>query len=88
MIKKVLVSVRAQKQLRRVPRRIAGKLWTWVEAVETTGLEAVRRVPGYHDERLLGQREGQRSIRLSRQYRAIYVVLEDDHVEFVSIESE
>jgi len=31
-----------------------------------------RRRPGYHDEPLHGQRQGQRSVRLSRSYRAIY----------------
>ena len=86
VINTVYVSDRAQKELRKVPRRIADKLWSWVDAVETNGLEAVRRVPGYHDEPLRGQREGQRSIRLSGKYRAIYVVLKDDQIEFVSVE--
>jgi len=43
----------------------------WIEAVEEDGLEATRRVPGFHDEPLKGPRRGQRSIRLSRQWRAI-----------------
>ena len=34
-------------------------------------------VPGYHDEPLKGHRAGQRSIRLSRAYRAIYEIKED-----------
>jgi len=40
----------------------------------------------YHDERLKGKRQGQRSIRLSRAYRAIYVVKSEGPAEFVSIE--
>ena len=58
----------------------------WIEAVEEDGLEATRRVPGFHDEPLKGKRRGQRSIRLSRQWRAIYEINADDSVQFVSIE--
>jgi len=32
----------------------------------------VRKIPGHHDEPLKGSRRGQRSIRLSKSYRAIY----------------
>lgn len=61
-------------------------LAAWVDDVETRGLEAVRKVPGYHDEPLHGDRQGQRAIRLSRTYRAMYVVKEDEEGTFVSIE--
>jgi proteic killer suppression protein len=44
-----------------------------VDTVETEGLAEARKVPGYHDEPLHGEREGERAIRLSRSYRAIYV---------------
>jgi hypothetical protein len=61
-----------------------------VAAVEDQGLEEVRRIPGYHDEPLRGDRAGQRSIRLSRSYRAFYIVChrqeEDQTLEFVSVE--
>lgn len=85
MIHDVVLSARARKQLRLVPAFIATKLAAWVEAVETDGLEAVRKVPGFHDEPLKGTRAGQRSIRLSRAYRAIYEI-HGDEVEFVSVE--
>ncbi len=54
--------------------------------MEACGLEEVRKIPGYHDEPLRGDRQGQRSIRLSRAYRAIYVVKADGGIEFVSVE--
>lgn len=41
---------------------------------------------GYHDEPLRGDRGGQRSIRLSLHYRAIYEILGDGDVRFVSVE--
>jgi proteic killer suppression protein len=68
-----------------VPRHVAIKLGTWAADVTARGLEEARKVPGYHDEPLQGRRLGQRSIRLSRAYRAIYTV-HDDEVEFVLIE--
>lgn len=86
VIKTVIVGKQAQKQLRKVPVRVAKKLRVWAEAVREEGLEEVRKAPGYHDEPLKGARKGQRSIRLSWSYRAIYVIRADREVEFVSVE--
>jgi proteic killer suppression protein len=80
MIRLVEISSSAERELRRVPRHVVVKLMGWVSAV----------VPGYHDEPLRGKRAGQRSIRLSRSYRAFYVVRERAEqgmvVEFVLVE--
>jgi len=86
MITRVEITRKALKQLRKLPQHIVTNLMIWVAAVEQDGLEEVRKVPGYHDEPLKGDREGQRSIRLSRAYRAIYIIKEDDTVEFASVE--
>lgn len=74
------------KDLRGVPKHIAEKLQAWMDAIERIGIESVRKQPGYHDEPLKGQRKGQRSIRLSIHYRAIYRLRTDGSIEFVSIE--
>lgn len=73
------------KVLQRLPSHIAQKMLEWVDAVEHEGLEEVRKVPGYHDEPLRGQRAGQRSIRLNRAYRAIYVVTTAGKIEIVRV---
>ncbi len=86
MITEVEISKRAQKQLKKIPQGIVRNLQLWVQAVTTVGLEEVRKIPGYHDEPLKGDRAGQRSIRLSRSYRAIYEIREDDTIKFVSVE--
>ena len=87
--KTVVISRRAAKQLALVPRQVAGKLRFWVDSVEKDDLEKVRRVPGFHDEPLKGKRKGQRSIRLSRKYRAVYIVKKaSGDVEFVSVEED
>ena len=85
MIVRVEITKLAEKQLRKLPRHIVDNLMIWVAAVEHDGLEEVRKVPGYHDEPLRGDRTGQRSIRLSRAYRASYEVKQDT-ARFVSVE--
>jgi proteic killer suppression protein len=85
MIRRVEITRRAEKQLRKLPQHIVDNLTIWVTAVELDGLEEVRRVRGYHDEPLKGDRAGQRSIRLSRSYRAIYEIKKDT-ARFVSVE--
>jgi len=86
MIRQVRLGRSVRKEVRKLPRHIVENLAAWVDDVETRGLEEARKVPGYHDEPLAGERQGQRSVRLSRLYRAIYVVRSLDIVEFVSVE--
>ena len=82
----VRLTKRAQRDLRKVPRHVAVKLRRWVRDVTGFGLETIRKVPGYHDEPLKGKRLGQRSIRLSKSYRAIYVVSQEGTLELVTVE--
>ena len=70
----VRLSEKATKDLKKVPQYIAIKLYAWVEDVGERGLNEVKKIKGYHDEPLLGKRKGQRSIRLNKAYRAIYVI--------------
>lgn len=86
MIWRVIINRTVERQLERMPRHVARKLLEWMDAVEGEGLETVRRVPGYHDEPLRGHREGQRSIRLSRGYRAFYTVTMDGTAEVAIVE--
>lgn len=81
----VVLSEPAKKNLKKVPLYIAVKLWGWIEDVGHRGLSEVRKVPGYHDEPLKGSRLGQRSIRLSKAYRAFYIEGEDGAVTFVEV---
>jgi len=74
------------KDLRRLPHCIVRKLNKWARDVAELGLEEVRKIPGYHDEPLRGDRKGQRSIRLSKGYRAIYIEYNEGSVRIVSVE--
>lgn len=71
--------------LKKIPKHISLKLIRWAQDVETYSLKKVRLSRGYHDEPLKGKRKGQRSIRLSKGYRAIYI--EKNSVKLVIIET-
>jgi proteic killer suppression protein len=86
VIHQVVLTGRASREARKAPPHVRRKLLEWVEAVAELGLQEVRKIPGYHDEPLKWDRKGQRSIRLSLQWRAIYVIARDGSVEFVSVE--
>ncbi len=75
----------AVKDLKRLPDHIVTRLRDWANAVQSVGIEAVRRAPGYHDEPLKGLRKGQRSIRLSKSYRAFYIEDERGNVRIFTI---
>jgi len=85
MVNRVVIGKQAQKQLRKIPLHIREAFRTWVAAVTDRGLAEVRKVPGYHDEPLSGDRAGQRSVRLNRGWRAFYVQRADGTVEFVEV---
>lgn len=54
-------------------QEIVRKLQIWPEQVEIMDIIEVRKISGYHDEPLYRERVGQRSVRLSKAYRAFYV---------------
>jgi proteic killer suppression protein len=84
-IHKVVLNKNSKNDLKKVPLYIAVKLFEWIEMVTHEGLLQTRKIPGFHDEPLKGNRKGQRSIRLSRAYRAIYKIGTDDQMEIVEV---
>ena len=82
----VTLTIKAKKNLKKLPLFIALKLQTWIDAVGHSGLSEVRKIPGYHDEPLKGKRVGQRSIRLNIAYRAIYTINKKGVINFVEVE--
>ncbi len=81
----VIISDHALHDLKKVPFHIFKKLQAWIEGVSYSGLREMRKIPGYHDEPLHGKRIGQRSIRLSKAYRAIYAIKHSGEIEIVMI---
>ncbi len=78
-------SKKIDKQLGRLPTAIVIKFFAWVQTVQLAGIHKTRMTPGFHDEPLKGSRYGQRSVRLNRSYRIIYVEHHDNTIEFIEI---
>ncbi len=81
----IVFTKQALKDIERVPKHISMKLQGWIEDVEYEGLGYVQKIAGYHDEPLKGQRQGQRSIRLNRAYRAIYLLDDLNYIHLITI---
>ena len=81
----VHLSKSAQKQAKKLPVHIQGALELWRDVIESEGIWAIRNIPGYHDEPLMGQRKGERSSRLSRGYRVIYKELESGEIVIILV---
>lgn len=81
----VHISKFAEKQLKKIPVHIKEALLIWVSSVEESGIIQVRKLPGYHDEPLKGDRKGQRSVRLSRAYRVIYEESENGQLTVITV---
>lgn len=84
-IQTVLWAKKVEKQLANLPDFIVLKFYLWVATVQKNGILETRTLPGFHDEPLKGSRRGQRSIRLNKAYRAIYIETSDGVIEFLEV---
>jgi proteic killer suppression protein len=62
------------KILAKLPLQVIKKYELWKDIVFRHGPSKLKVFPGFHDEKLKGKLEGQRSSRLYIQYRVIYIV--------------
>lgn len=85
-IKTVLLTKQAKRDLKKVPHYIVEKFQLWVDLVENNGLRTARTIKSFHDEPLKGKRKGQRSIRLSKAYRAIYIETTNNCLELAEVQ--
>jgi proteic killer suppression protein len=69
--------VKEHKQIakicKKIPTAVLKKYELWKDIIFRHGPQKLKDFPGFHDEILKGDRKGQRSSRLSLQYRVIYV---------------
>ena len=86
MLTRVKIDEKILDKVAKMPPQIGRKLAFWIEAVAHQGLAQVRKTPGFHDEPLVANRLGQRSIRLNKAYRAIYIEIDGEPVVVEIIE--
>ena len=77
---------KVHKHLKKIPSEIILHLQRWIRTVEEFGMAEARKVKGYHDEPLKGQRQGERSVRLGIKWRAIYTEEKSGEINLVIIE--
>lgn len=85
IITTVLLTKEVKQDLDIVPTQILNKFRGWVKSVELIGIRQTRLTKSFHDEPLKGNRKGQRSIRLNRSYRAIYIELLNEEIEIIKV---
>lgn len=66
-----------RKACRKLPPAAVKKYELWKKIIYRHGPEKLKEFPGFHDEKLKGVRMGERSSRLSLQFRVIYSVDRD-----------
>ena len=71
------------KKRKAVPVQVLKKYELWKDLVFRHGPGILKDFPGFHDEKLKGNREGQRSSRLNLHYRVIYVINGADIMVYV-----
>ena len=71
------------KLVTKFPAQVVKKYELWKDIVFRHGPEKLKEFPGFNDEKLKGERQLQRSSRLSMQYRVIYQVQKDVVAIFV-----
>lgn len=74
-----------QKQLFKLPDYIVEIFYDWARAVERDGMEDVRKLSGYHDEKLHGEMKGLRSVRISKAYRVFYYETRDGTIKVAQV---
>jgi proteic killer suppression protein len=85
VITRIELTKKASKELSKAPTQVHDKFMSWSKYVKDFGLLEARKIKGFHDEPLTGNRKGQRSIRLNKQWRAIYIII-NNKVEFVEVQ--
>jgi proteic killer suppression protein len=68
----IQLAQKAEKGLIQAPLQVKNKFAVWIQSLQRDGLLATRKRAGFHDEPLKGKREGERSVRLNKQWRVIY----------------
>lgn len=76
-------SKQVTKAIAKAPKEIVQKYEAWQAIVRFSGPDALRLIPGMHDEALSGEWAGYRSSRLSLQWRVIYLVQRDEVAVYV-----
>lgn len=77
---------KVKKQLKKVPVEVRIKFQQWVLFIEQKSLFQAQKFPGFRDHSLKGNRKGQRSVYLTKKWRAIYTIGKNEEISIVFVE--
>lgn len=63
------------KQIKKADNIVKLKYFTWMESVTSKGIEAIQKEQIWRDHELIGDRKGQRAIKLGGKWRGIYTIV-------------
>jgi len=72
-----------QKNIKKIPENILKRYELWKRIIELDGINGIRQIRGFRDERLKGRWFGYRSSRLNNQWRVIYKLNKQELEVFV-----
>lgn len=81
----VVLGKKVEQKLDSLPPHILTKFRGWIKFIELYGIQEARLIKSFHDEPLKGNLQGQRSVRLNRSYRAIYVELVNEEIKVIQV---
>jgi plasmid maintenance system killer protein len=61
------------KTLKKLGKPVRAAYSAWKNILSNEGMEGLRKIKGFHFEKLKGNRKGQHSCRLNRGYRVIFI---------------
>ncbi len=75
---RVIVSDNVQKSLRKLPKQILILFGEWIKLIKEEGYFEMKKISGYRDHALKGNLTGKRSSSLTKSYRVIYHIIQED----------
>ncbi len=77
---KILEYRSIDRTIKKAPRDVQEKYEKWIDIIHESGPTGLRLIRGFNDEALQGEWKGFRSSRLSKQYRVIYQIKQQEVV--------
>jgi addiction module RelE/StbE family toxin len=80
----IIESKTFSKQIAKADKYVQARYMTWFRSIKVIGLDAVQRQIPWRDHELIGDRKGQRSVKLGGKWRVIYTVT-DNEIEIIEV---
>ena len=83
---KIVETKKADRDLNKAPTEVLKSYQLWCAFIMDQGIDYIKKVRGYRDEKLVGNWKGYRSSRLNKQWRVIYSYSASGAINIVTVE--